>query len=184
MKDNLIITCIGSRSINFNDEVKIKAISEYLLDINAWIRSGHAPGADIEFEKRLKNRTIVYMPWRGFNGRFYTDKAVYPLDKGSKLLDESENFLKENHTKYDYLSSDRGRGVKKLFLRNYFQITGTTGVLSNYVICVADLDKNNKEVGGTGYTCKIARSMNIPIINIRQENNIDSIIERINNDNT
>lgn len=57
---------IGSRKITYLERREIRKVAEFLSDWTLY--SGHAPGADMEFEKYAAD-SLIWLPWRGFNGK-------------------------------------------------------------------------------------------------------------------
>jgi len=155
-------TGIGSRNITESEIKIITKISNFLS--NYFIcYSGNADGSDITFQKSSNGNHISFLPWDEFNFDHFKPVNYYVVGH----LEDGINSIHKFHPNPNALSS----GAKKLMARNYYQIRGYLDYPTvSFVVCCADEDINGNILGGTGQACRIAKSLNIPIFNIRNEN--------------
>jgi len=125
----------------------------------AWIRSGHADGADYAFEKGAREKCIVYLPWDSFNH----DKPILGKASALNFIDEDAFNIVLEHEPHAVSCSN---GVKLLKCRNVYQVLGRDMCShSDLVVCWTPGGTNS---GGTGLAVKIARDYNIPVIDMGQ----------------
>lgn len=153
---NEYYTGIGSRECPSEICAKMTKLAKYLAGKKYILRSGGADGADKAFEQgvwvpRLKE---IYLPWKGFNGSNSLLFISHP---------DAEAIAKKYHPRWN----DLGSGAKKLHTRNVHQILGKDlKTPSKFVICWTS---DGKISGGTGQAMRIAKDMNIPIFNLRNQ---------------
>jgi len=166
-------TGIGSRNISAREQRIIKLIAQLLREKGFIVYSGNAKGADIAFQEGSDGECLISLPWSGFNKYLYDyenrsiDRLIVPNVYTPDFKDglDSVEVFHHNPKKLD----DRG---KRLMVRNYYQVTGFNNYpKSEIVICCADEDDRGRVMGGTGQAVRIAKSMKIPVINIREEIN-------------
>lgn len=161
-KPNNFFTGIGSRETPREIGIILKEFTDYMTSRGYVLRSGGAPGADLDCESGVNNNLKeIYIPWKGFNS---SDSDLY-------IKEDSEETIKiasENHPAYEYLKP----AVKKLMNRNVYQVLGNDlNTPSEFVICYtrdgckSHLSRSNK-TGGTGLAISVASKNNIPIINL------------------
>lgn len=171
----MIIAGIGSRKTSKQGLHELGEVGKFIADRKGWVRSGHAEGADMAFEKSARDQTIVYLPWARFGGPFFTNNVVdfeaQPQDIKDHALAESARY----HPNWTGLK----RSVQKLMARNYFQVMGTNSKPVDAVVCWADVDRDYNELGGTGQACRIARDNDIPVFNLRYMK-LDFVLEQLN----
>ena len=161
---------IGSRNITNQEKEIIKKISSLLSKLHYLCYSGNADGSDIAFQENCSGQCVVFLPWDGFN----KDKFDYDnksLCKNYYVAGNSDAGL-ESVEKFHPNPSVLSRGGRSLMCRNYYQIMGWYYIYPrvDFVICCADEDINGNVLGGTGQATRIAKSLNIPIFNIRNKN--------------
>ena len=159
---------IGSRNINDEEKQVIKTLSGFLSS-QYLCYSGNADGSDITFQENCFGQCIVFLPWNGFNNdKFdYTNKS---LCKKYYLAGTGDDGL-ESVYKFHPNPSALKTGGLALMCRNYYQIMGHLVYPKvDFVICCADEDNNGNVLGGTGQAVRIAKSLNIPVFNIRSKN--------------
>lgn len=156
----MIIAGIGSRSTPLHIQDLFTKFGEEAYRRGWYLRSGHAPGADVAFEKGAGTNSITYLPWYGFNSEvpIYGSYLVpdYPNSQAMEILKRFEpNIL------------SRRPGVQKLKHRNVYQIYGSKfDQLSNLVICYTP---GGLLTGGTALAIRMANELNIPVINLGQK---------------
>jgi len=123
----------------------------------AWIRSGHADGADYAFEKGAREKCIVYLPWDSFNH----EKPILGKASALNFIDEDAFRIVLEHEPHAIGCSN---GVKLLKCRNVYQVLGRDMCShSDLVICWTP---GGTISGGTGLAIKIANDYKIPVINV------------------
>lgn len=168
---------IGSRDISEKEKLRIESISKLFSSKGYILYSGNADGTDLVFQKNCKGKCVIMLPWRSFNIEKYdyTKKAKdYLIIKEMEYKKSIKAFrsVDEFHPNPKALKTPG----KLLMARNYYQIHG----FGEYprvelVICCADPSQKNIVKGGTGQAVRIAMSLNIPIINLREDGWYDKI---------
>jgi len=160
---------IGSREITSYEKILINKVSSLLCQYNYILYSGNADGADITFQEGSRGQCVVFLPWDRFNiNKFdYTNKwkcrQYFEVGHEEKGFKSVEDF----HPNPKVLSVY----AHALMTRNYFQVMGYDRYPKvDFVLCCANEDKKGNVQGGTGQACRIAKSLNIPVINIRNPN--------------
>lgn len=152
---------IGSRSITDKESKTIEKIANKLSK-NFVLFSGNAPGADQSFQTGSKGNCVLFLPWAGFeeqNLDFRKVLDVFDLGKSREGMESVGKFHPNKNLTY---------GQKLMMSRNYHQIMGYKKYPKvSFVVCCANEDEKGNVEGGTGQACRIAKSENIPIINIR-----------------
>ncbi len=153
---------IGARKTSNKFLTYMENLGECLAKRNYILRSGGAPGADSAFERgcdRVNGQKEIYLPWHMFNNHPST-LCNLPMDEDAKRI------AKKFHPKWEVLS----HAVQKMHTRNTYQILGQDlKTPSRFVICWTD------GTGGTMLAINIAKSYNIPVINLKLEKNLDEI---------
>lgn len=159
-------TGIGSRETPIPVLEVFRDIAAILANHNLILRSGHAPGADINFElgcDSVNGNKEIYVPWIGFEG---SDSILLPTRSSFEIA-------REYHPYWDDLSM----GAKKLQARNSNQVLGKDLLTpSLFVLCWT---KNGKGAGGTGQAIRISKDYNIPIFDAGIYKDINVIKESI-----
>lgn len=164
---------IGSRNITDEEKFIIYNIAFQLKD-NFIVYSGNANGSDITFQKGSIGNCVIYLPYKKFNINAYDawNNSVDSIVCGDTK--EGLKAAKEFHPAYDSLTYN----TKPLMIRNFHQVNGIGFYPPvKFVICCADEDDNGNVIGGTGQAVRIAKSRNIPCINIRTQYNFEKLIE-------
>jgi hypothetical protein len=157
---------IGSRDITDKERETIMNIAAELASMEYICYSGNACGSDIAFQMGSNRRCVIFLPWYKFNFEEYepvkNENCIDYIDVGNR---QQGNLSVDNfHPNPRQLS----QGGFKLMARNYYQVNGLNNYpVVDFVLCCADVDKKGNVKGGTGQAVRIAKSMNIPIINIR-----------------
>jgi hypothetical protein len=157
-------TGIGSRQTPKKVLLEMEEIAKFLANKGLTLRSGGADGADKAFETgcdKANGKKEIYLPWKGFNNN---KSELYIQTR--KAYQSIEKF----HPAPERLS----QGARKIMARNYLQIMGIDETETSFVICWTE----QGEKGGTGQAMRIAKSKNIPIINLRT-NTMKTAIEKI-----
>lgn len=124
--------------------------------------SGGACGSDWLFGligKELGYKTLAY----SFKG--------HKVCEGSIKIDIEEERLYEYMSEYRRIAGFMNRAVctreynKKLILRNFYQIYGRKGVMTEIVIVIGEIEGRTVNIkGGSGYAVRVAMNERIPII--------------------
>lgn len=141
---------IGSRKTPKAVLDQMTDIATVLLNCGMTLRSGGARGADWAFEEGAS-----------FNKQIYLPRKDLPL--------WTEVFTMHFHPRPSALSSDGWQ----LMCRNALQILGLDGNTPvEFVICwTAD----GKDSGGTGQAIRIAQAFEIPVYNLYNKDEADSV---------
>jgi hypothetical protein len=165
---------IGSRTITADEIVKIEKVASFLNEKDAILYSGNADGADITFQKYAKS-FVAYLPWSKFN---YNSFDVSTNLNCLKVYDSQTKDAFDSIDLFHPNPKALSPAARKLMARNYYQINGRDEYKTvNFVVFVANEKKGNVE-GGTGQAIRIARSLNIPTFNLR-DNTAEDIISQI-----
>jgi hypothetical protein len=120
--------------------------------------SGNAKGADQAYARGAyrikKDSVVVKLPWEAFERQAIKDEFLlqYEYSEDTVIL------AAKHHKAWSALSN----GVKKLMIRN-------AAIAQNSDIVIATREKNIN-YGGTAHTISVAKSLNIPVICISEEN--------------
>jgi hypothetical protein len=156
---------IGSRETPENVLLLMKDIAAFLAKDNFVLRSGHAEGADYYFELGAISEgggMEIIIPWDGFNKNnpayHNPQKGYYAMDSFSSEIQKiSMDYVYKYHPNPHRLS----RPMVKLMQRNSLQVLGLD--MNTPVKFVIAYTKNGEGGGGTGQAIRIARSNNLPI---------------------
>jgi len=161
-----------------NEYIKyeIKQIAKKLADHGLIVYSGNANGADISFQIGSEGKCVVMMSYKNFNIKSYN-----PRDDGNALdvYDVGNTKLGNKLTDEFHPCPEALNWKSRPFInRNAHQVLGYDRYpLVSFVICCANVDNNGNVIGGTGHACSIAKSMLIPIYNLRNENDMKALEE-------
>lgn len=158
MSKTLIYAGIGSRQTPEPVLASMYSIAQQLSDL--WmLRSGHADGADMAFEKGCISKAgamEIMVPWLGFN-KAPTNDARYIRPKATDILAEFAGQFHPNWAK----CKDT---VKLMHMRNCCQILGEYGDAPvDMVICWTPGGKGG---GGTGQAIRVAHHFDIPVFDL------------------
>lgn len=152
-KNRLSYAGIGARITPENIQQIMHKVAKFMETQNWVLRSGAADGADKAFESGVRNdhNKEIFLPWGRFNG------SSSPF---TQSLPEAFD-VAQNHIVY---WSQLSEGAKKLHARNAHQIMGR--FLDDPVKVVICWTGRGQTIGGTASAIKIARSLNIPVLNL------------------
>ena len=146
-----IYTGIGSRKTPLNILTKFKAVGRRAAELGWELRSGGAEGADETFEQgcaEVNGKKEIYLPWRRWRKN---DSPLYYVSP------EAFNLACQFHPAWDMCSNM----AKEFHGRNSYQILGLDlNIQTDVVVCWTPAS------GGTTQALRIARSFNIPILNL------------------
>lgn len=134
-------------------------IAGLLADWGYTLRSGHADGADLAFEKgciAANGNKEIFIPWGGYNGHTAGDTSciIAPHTR------EHEFLARTYHPNWKACDLN----VRLLLARNGCQILGRN--LDSPVDFVVCWTPNASGAGGTGQALRIARAHHIPIYDL------------------
>jgi hypothetical protein len=161
---------IGSRRTPIEIQLEMTYIANRLQKVYT-LRSGAADGADKAFELGVtEGNKEIFIPWKGFNN---SDSLLYNVPM------EAMELSKKYHSRWELLS----QAAKKLMARNACQVLGYN--LDDPVVFVlawtpdgCESNKTrNKDTGGTGQAISIAEAYDIPVINMKNWNWKDRLID-------
>lgn len=177
----MIITGIGSRRVP--DEV-VEFIWNLPLGEHT-VRSGGAEGCDEAFEQTTLDLEI-FVPWNGFRDKKSTSfgKVISLDDMPKSTRDIAYEIACSVHPRLHTLS----RGAQLLHSRNVFQILGQNleeREKSDLVICwtpdgANTFDSCTRKTGGTATAIKLASIFEIPVLNLYNEKDVDTVLELFN----
>ncbi len=154
---------IGSREITDKERETIEKVADKLSK-NFILFSGNAPGSDQSFQRGSHGNCVIYLPWLSFESDKYDFSkalAVFDLGKSQQGMASISKYHPNPNLRY---------GAKMLMARNYHQIMGYEKYPQvSFVVCCADEDEEGNILGGTGFACRLAKDLVIPIINIRSK---------------
>ena len=178
MKDYRVAyyTGIGSRETPESVMVLMTEVADILGKRGYTLRSGRAEGADSAFEEGATTAEL-YIPWRSFaEGKpLRAGHTVFVRgdDAGSRAIAETI------HRGWHNLS----RGAQALHSRNVNQILGQSAVAaldpSEFVLFYAPETRSGAARGGTATAVNLARSLNIPTLNLLHVSTVEEVLEWI-----
>lgn len=157
---------IGSRTITPEEQQLIYKIAKILSEKGGLLFSGNASGSDISWQEGSQGNNVVFLPKHDWNRRsfdFTTRSKDYFVCGNSKEGLESIKHFHPNPNALDEFG-------RQCMARNYHQVHGY-GLLYpriDFLICCATIIDENTIKGGTNQAYQIAKSLNIPIFNIRK----------------
>ena len=164
---------IGSRDTPIEVCNLMTEMAEELADHGFTLRSGHAEGADIAFEKGSKGKNQIWLPWKGFNNAGkdgFSQTTHYIMQPNELAVSIAEKF----HPNWAACTD----AARKLHTRNVYQVLGPglgyqADTVSLFVICWT---KDGKASGGTGQAIRIAEHCNIPVFNLQHADGLDKLV--------
>lgn len=155
---------IGSRDTPIDIQEKMLSIARYLGEKNYWCRTGAAQGADQAFALGRADRTILYLPWNGYENDWVYSRIALKTQIGCMYpSDRAIDLASQYHLAWNACSLS----ARKLHGRNSHIILGRDlESPSEFVIYWAKTDSNNNPLGGTGQGIRIAQAFKIPTYNL------------------
>jgi hypothetical protein len=149
---------VGARKTPTEICEQMTIMAAALEDFGLVLRSGGAEGADMAFERGVKDpaNKEIYLPWPGFNA--HSEEGVVWASEQRVL--EARKIAAKAHPLWDRLS-----GTQQHFhIRNVFQVLGRD--LNDPVSCVICWTEGGKHGGGTGQAIRIAQAYSVPIFDM------------------
>lgn len=164
---------IGSRETPRIILEVMEILGANLADKGWTLRSGHAQGADIAFERgaaSVHGRSEIFIPWKGFSSENWTGLPLIcpPFNA------EAEEIASRFHPNWKACSP----AARKLHTRNVYQVAGLD--LNTPVEMVICWTRNASGQGGTGLAIRIAKSLDIPVFDLADESCWDSLESFVN----
>jgi hypothetical protein len=151
-----IITGIGSRKTPVTVQGHMTHLASIFESLGFTLRSGGADGADLAFEKGIKNpgNKEIYLPEPGFNN---SNSKLHQIKPWAVKIAE------KHHPNWSRIKESSFS--MKLMARNTYQIYGYTqsSPLSDVVVCWTP---GGSLSGGTAQAIRIAESLKIPVCNL------------------
>jgi hypothetical protein len=154
---------IGSRMAPYAVQTQCSDLAQALSEIGWTLRSGGAKGADVAFEAPLLDtQKEIFLPWPGFSSLHRKAAST------DKLIAENPQFVRclEITRAHHPTPSKLGENSMLLHSRNACQVMGwdlSPASYSKFVVCWTS---DGKASGGTGQAIRIAKALNIPVVNL------------------
>lgn len=167
------MTCyagIGSRRTPPDIQTLMSTLASTLAQQGWTLRSGHADGADLAFERGAAGNAEIYLPWPTFNqpppvqGTATTRPAAWTYQQAAA-----------HHAGWGPLRDP----IRALMARNVHQILGATGLCpSAFVVCwtpdgATTGAATTRQTGGTGHAIRAADHHGIPILNLARPDHLE-----------
>lgn len=171
-------TGIGTREEGLPSRIAelMSYLGHRLAKLGYTLRSGHASGSDEAFERGCslsEGDSEIFLPWPSFRKEFRNSNINYlNLDYSSKVV-AGNYFVTSGIIKHFYEMSKTSQNFHS---RNYYQVTGKTGVYSDFVLYYAPMDLNNEPMGGTRSAVLRAIDLGIPTYNLGNELELESFL--------
>jgi hypothetical protein len=173
---------IGSRETP-NHVLYVMRNIGFTLAKEGWVlRSGHADGADLAFERGAdlcaqaqasRPYKEIYLPWHGYNGGLED-----PTGSNIVFTEQEHAIAAKYHPAWDRCSE----GARKLHMRNTRILFGhdlTSADTLRPVRFIVCWTPNGEAVGGTGQALRIAADNDIPVFNLGHHDGDKVMLERL-----
>ena len=156
-------TGVGSRETPAEVMEALETLAGMLSRCGWTLRSGGAEGADTAFESGAGLNSVIFLPWRGFNGRLGPNTVERPT---LEAYAAAKNF----HPAWGRL----GVGARAMHARNCHQVLGLTlSEPSHFVVCwtpdgCESESERTKGTGGTATAIAVANRRGIPVFNLQR----------------
>ncbi len=161
----IIVAGIGSRATPADVCAQMEAVGGWCWDNGIVLRSGHAEGADLAFERGVDGALAeIWLPWKSYNRESRMPASTYCV---TELDADLQKIVEANHPAPANLS----RGALLMMARNANIILGAnlrTPVTA--VVCWTP----DEEHGGTSFGIRLARRHGIPVINMAKTHNLSA----------
>ena len=160
-----------------------------LADRDLTLRSGKAAGADEAFQLGVEyavdslaykggadHLCEIYTPWENFTNKKLSNR--WDITPNAAVMSECLKIASKFHPAWGKCRN----GAKKLHGRNVCQVLGLNLYTpSKFVLYYAQEDSKGNVKGGTATAVNIARSHNIPTINMLHSDWEDLLVEEVEN---
>lgn len=172
---------VGSRDTPEDIQHLMIQVAMILREQQGYIlRSGHADGADLAFERGSSGVNQIWLPWKGFN---YDSPQAQGLVHTGHYVPQA-NWMADKIAAHHHPAWNRcDESARKLHTRNVYQVLGpglgvvSHDTMSKFVVCWT---KDGKASGGTGQVLRIAAAYNIPVFNLFHSNALEQLEEYLN----
>lgn len=161
----IIVAGIGSRATPADVCAQMQAIGSWCWDNGIVLRSGHAEGADLAFERGVDGALAeIWLPWKSYNRDSRLPASTY---RETELNADLQKIVDEIHPAPGNLS----RGALLMMARNANIILGASlrDPVTAVVCWTPDEDR-----GGTSFGIRLARKHGIPVINMARAHNLSA----------
>lgn len=166
----LIYAGIGSRLTPQPMLEVMESVGEQLAQSGWLLRSGHADGADMFFERgarKANGKMEIFLPWEGFNRAPACDPHFIVPDFNPQTM----QLAARHHPNWMGLK----HGVQKLMARNNCQVLGLNlNSPVKMVICWTDKGQGS---GGTGQAIRVAKAFGIPVFDLGVKDRWKALVE-------
>ena len=148
---------IGSRSLSQADLQLCSNIGKYLAELGWELHTGACTGADQAFAEGALSaggRVLLFLPWPNYEFQWVQSANI----RGAYTITDIHQEAKKSVHKYHPSPGRLSRGAFNLHARNYMIIEGCKFVIA--------FPSKKLGGGGTGQGLRIAKDLNIEIINI------------------
>jgi len=176
-KKNPIVLVEGKRKVKEEDKIMIVKLGEQLAKDfpDVIFRTGNANGADELFAQGISKvspeRLEFILPYKTHKKRKRIEKAkYYSLDEiniSEEVIKQTRELSGKNRNIVDlYLSGVRNRFTMKApyILRDTLKVIGMEAIISKADFGIFYDDLEHPLTGGTGYTIKVCKKNNIPVV--------------------
>jgi hypothetical protein len=171
-------TGIGSRQTPDDVTALMSAIAQHFQQKEWVLRSGGANGADTAFQEGITDTTQqrIFIPWNGFNKLRHDPANHIFLATELPNYDKAIKLAKNHYKHWDDLRDP----IKNLHARNMFQLMGEDlNDPSEFVIFWAETHPKYGFKGGTGFTIRVAKALNIPYYNLADSRYRERMIDLV-----
>jgi hypothetical protein len=161
---NRYYTGVGSRATPAVICALMKRAATRLAMAEWILRSGHAEGADLAFERGSGGECHIFLPWRSFNvehviqGDVYGDPTEQAMEIAAKL-----------HPAWAHLRHP----ARLLHARNVHQVLGLKcDNPSEFVVCWTPdgaTTETTAATGGTGMAIRVANAYDVRVLNLQND---------------
>ncbi|AXH70900.1 hypothetical protein [Vibrio phage BONAISHI] len=181
-KTDTTVTVVGSREITNEETSDLYAITSKLINGDIGISTSCAPGSDAAAVRACRDHSVVtgvplsdvplqvWMPKESNRGLTVDNKNFFCLDEHMRMF----AYAQLKHAGISWIDNMQGIG-REYYLRNVYQIHLKDYMRTDLVIFCADENKHGDPKGGTAIAVKVARSLDIQALNIRNENDRKTI---------
>lgn len=152
------IACIGSREISGKTEKLMESIGEFIIQQGWYVSSGNAIGSDAAYARGANRidptHVILYLPKPNVNKELIVEGNRVSTKQPQEWVDVARN----HHDRFDKLDPY----VQKLMARN-------AGIVLRATKVIAYLNPNKPWGGGTGHGWRIAKTYNIPRLDLSEK---------------
>lgn len=150
---------IGARDCPTEVLGQMTYLAGQLEQMGWWLRSGGAAGSDSAFQKGVKEKAQIWLPWPSFSK---DSQEKFPRHQ-YKVIGKNDADSLASVYKFHPAPERLSQGAMLLLQRNHYQLKGLNEPDSSFVICWT---KKGEAVGGSGQNIKAANHYGIPVFNL------------------